>query len=366
MKLLVFSDVHLDAPFRWAGPDLARRRRSALRAAVTRICHVAEQESVDAVLCAGDLYEHEYFTPDTAQFLRASFAELARPVFLAPGNHDWFGPRSLYAQVQWSPNVSVFREDRLQPVELAEGLTLWGAAHRAPANTDGFLERFVVDRGGVNLALFHGSEQSGIIWQEAGKVPHAPFTEEQVSRCGLNHVFAGHFHTPRSGNWHTYPGNPEPLEFGETGERGAVIATVGANGEVERRRVAVSDTGVHEVDVDLTGISHAGEVRARVQAAVAGMSGLVRATLHGEVDPSADVRVTDLQDAAPHLEALVVRIGALAVAYDFASLAEEQTVRGQFIRDVMADALLDEPKRRRILVTGLRALDGRGDELEVH
>ena len=366
MKLLLFADVHLDAPFRWAGIDLARKRRSALRAAVTQMCRVAEQESVDAVLCAGDLYEHDYFTPDTAQFLRASFAEIARPVFLAPGNHDWFGPRSLYAQVQWTPNVTVFAEDRLQPVELADGLTLWGAAHRAPANTDGFLERFSVGRGGVNVAVFHGSEQSGLAWQEAGKVPHAPFTEAQVSRSGLNHVFVGHFHTPRSGNSHTYPGNPEPLEFGETGERGAVIATVGANGEVERRRVALSDTEVHDVDVNLTGISHAGEVRGRVHAAVAGISGLVRATLHGEVDPTADVRVTDLQDSAPHLEGLVVRIGALSVAYDFTSLAQEQTVRGQFVRDVMGAAALDESKRRRILVTGLRALDGRGDELEVH
>ena len=366
MKFLLFADVHLDAPFRWAGVDLARKRRSAVRAAVTQMCRVAEQESVDAVLCAGDLYEHDYFTPDTAQFLRASFAELDRPVFLAPGNHDWFGPRSLYAQVQWTPNVTVFAEDRLQPVELADGLTLWGAAHRAPANTDGFLERFTVGRGGVNVAVFHGSEQSGLSWQEAGKVPHAPFTEAQVSLSGLNHVFSGHFHTPRSGNLYTYPGNPEPLAFGETGERGAVIATVGANGEVERRLVALSDNKVHDVCVDLTGISHAGEVRERLLAAVAGLSGLVRATLRGEVDPTADVHVTDLEDSAPHLEALVVRIGALSVAYDFASLAQEQTVRGQFVRDVMASAALDESDCRRILVTGLRALDGRGDELEVH
>lgn len=85
------------------------------------------------------------------------------------------------------------------------------------------------------------------------------------------------------------------------------------------------------------------------------MSGLVRATLHGEVDPSADVRVTDLQDAAPHLEALVVRIGALAVAYDFASLAERQTVRGQFIRDVIAGRRCStSPSAVRILVTGLQ------------
>ncbi len=71
VRLLVFSDLHLDTPFRWAGRDLARARRRALRATLTRICDLAESEDVDAVLCGGDLYEHDRFTPDTRVFLRA-------------------------------------------------------------------------------------------------------------------------------------------------------------------------------------------------------------------------------------------------------------------------------------------------------
>jgi hypothetical protein len=46
-------------------------------------------------------------------------------------------------------------------------------------------------------------------------------------------------------------------------------------------------------------------------------------------------------------------------------LALEQTVRGQFVRDVRADPTLTDDQRRRVLVTGLRALDGRTDELDV-
>ena len=45
---------------------------------------------------------------------------------------------------------------------------------------------------------------------------------------------------------------------------------------------------------------------------------------------------------------------------------DEQTIRGQFVRDVLSSDELDQDKRRRVLVTGLRALDGRGDDLEVH
>lgn len=64
------------------------------------------------------------------------------------------------------------------------------------------------------------------------------------------------------------------------------------------------------------------------------------------------------------LDAVVPRLGELSVDYDVEQLAQKQTVRGQFVRDVLHDPTLTKDQRRRVLVTGLRALDGRTD-LEV-
>ena len=367
MRLLLFSDLHLDTPFAWAPTAVAAERRRALRATLTNICRLAADEAVDAILCAGDLYEHDRFTPDTAAFLRESFASVQPiPVFLAPGNHDWYGGTSLYRQVQWSANVHVFTEAMLEPVELADGLMLWGAAHRGPANTDGFLDSgFAVERGGVNLALFHGSERSGLPFQEVGKLPHAPFGARQIPEAGLAHAFCGHFHAPKDGEWHTYPGNPDPLTFGESGERGAVLVDLDGSGVVSRSRHRVAVSAVHDVTVDLSGVCHSDEIRARVEAAVRPLSGLVRVTLAGEVAKDIDVRLCGLDGVGAHLDALVPRVGRLRVAYDFDFLRSERSVRGQFVRDVEDDPSLDDDTRRRVLLTGLRALDGRTDELEV-
>lgn len=367
MRLLIFSDLHLDAPFVWAGRELARARRQALRDTLCRISELAQSEQVNAVLCAGDLYEHDRFTPDTRVFLRDAFAKLEpTPVFLAPGNHDWFGEQSLYRQVDWSANVHVFTAARLTPVELTDGLTLWGAGHCAPANTDGFFDGgFSVDRGGVNLGLFHGSERSEFRWQEDGKAPHAQFSARQIPASGLDHAFCGHFHTPKDAEWHTYPGNPDPLTFGETGERGAVIADIACDGTTTRTRHRVAVSEVHDRTVDLTGVTHSGEVRERVAAEVKALSGVVRVTLTGEVEPEVDVRLSDIDSGWDHLEALVARRGSIAVAYDLDELRSEKSVRGEFIRLVEADPGLHDDVRRRVLTTGLRALAGRTDELEV-
>jgi DNA repair exonuclease SbcCD nuclease subunit len=369
MRLLHFADLHLDTPFRWATGEQARKRRLALRETLLRICQLAEEQRVDALTCGGDLYEQERFTPDTAEFLRTTFAEIAPlPVFLAPGNHDWFGPASLYRQVQWSSNVHVFDTAELTAVMLADGLTLWGAAHRAPANTPGFLETFHVDRGGVHIALFHGSAQGDLLIQQKGKVPHAPFRAEQIQQAGLQHALLGHFHHPVDASDHTYPGNPDPLSFGETWKGAAVLITVAEDGAITRERFTVATSVVSDVSVDLTGVTHEGQARQKVLDTVADLSGFVRVTLCGALGPDVDLRLQDIEQLHPsNLDALVAQFGSVSVALsnDYELLAKEQTVRGQFVRDVIAANSLTDDQRHRVLVTGLRALNDRVDELEV-
>ena len=118
MKLLLFADLHLDAPFAWASPETARSRRRNRRETLTRILALAEEERVDAILSAGDLFEHERVSPDTVEFLRASLDRTDVPVYLAPGNHDWLSARSPYALVDWSANVHVFTPSHADHVQV--------------------------------------------------------------------------------------------------------------------------------------------------------------------------------------------------------------------------------------------------------
>ena len=316
-------------------------------------------------MCGGDLYEHDRFASDTGAFLRNAFAMLDRTrVFVAPGNHDWYGPQSLYRSMDWSQNVHVFSEPRLTPVGLADGLTLWGSAHRSPANTPGFLDNgFQVDRDGIHLALFHGSERAWFTEQETGKQPHAPFDASQIQSAGLHHALLGHFHRPKDHEWFTYPGNPDPLAFGEDGKRGAVVVTVQPDGSVVRERVAVAVSEVHNLDVDVSGAESQQDIRDRVHETAKELQGSARVALIGELGPNIDIRLADFSTLESSLDSLVVTMGDLHVAHDVDLIAEEQTVRGEFVRSVFDQNLPDDDKRR-ILFTGLRALDGR-DDLEV-
>jgi len=362
VKLLHFADLHLDAPFAWAPPETARLRRRNRRQTLTRIIELAEEERVDAVLSGGDLFEQERFTPDTVAFLRETFARTDLPIYLAPGNHDWYSSRSPYALVEWSPNVHLFTAAALTPIELRDGLTLWGAAHQAPANTGPFFAEFRPDRGGVHLALAHASERGALPFQESGKEPHAPFDATELEAAGIAHAFLGHYHVARDRDRHTYPGNPDPLEFGESVGRGVVLATVAPDGGVERERRSAAVSQVHDLEIALDGCHHLDDVRQRIAMEIAGLSGSVRVTLNGEVSDDLAIDPRALIQLGEHLDGFVVRTGDLLPSYDLEAIHAEPTVRGQFARDTLAIA--DAERRHKVLITGLRALEGRSD-LEV-
>ena len=362
MRIVHFSDLHLDAPFAWAGAtgEAARQRRQALRDTLVRIIDLTREVNADALFCGGDLYEHEYFRPDTAEFLKDTFARLAPlPVYIAPGNHDWYGLQSLYAQVDWSENVHVFREAVLRPVELNNGLWLWGAAHLGPANTGNFLNGFRVEQSVIHIALFHGAERSWFAEQGTGKQPHAAFDTSEIEAAGLAHAFLGHYHRPKDGEFHTYPGNPDPLAFGEDGVRGAIVATISPDGRITRKRHRVAVTEVQDLELDVTGLTTQQQILDRVENAST-VGGFARLTVKGEIASTIDIHEGDLRDRLNSFEAVQIVFGELRPTYNMEAIRREPTVRGQFVRDVL-DSDLAEDEKRRVVVTGLRALDGRTD-----
>ncbi len=361
MRLVLFADLHLDATFTWAPVEIARRRRANLRQTLRNIVELAEQVDADAILSAGDLYEQATVSGATTHLLRDAFGGAGRPVVLSPGNHDPFVDSSPYATLDWPANVIIARDDRLAPLELADGFTLWTAAHRRTAGTAGFLDGFRADGAGVHYALFHGSAEHHLARESTGKQPHAPFTVDQVARSGLDHALVGHFHRPYDGDWHTYPGNPDPLTFGEDGWRGAVVIDVGEDGSPHRQRHTVAVSEVHDVTVEVTGASSVDDIQHRTLAALADLTGQVRVTLTGELMPELDLRPSDLAVPTTPDRFVVMGPARTTDAHDLDAIAQENTVRGMFARRVLADDELDDDSRRHVLTIGLRAIDGRDD-----
>ena len=213
------------------------------------------------------------------------------------------------------------------------------------------------------MALLHAAERGWFSEQGEGKALHAPFEAVEIERAGLHYAFLGHYHKPRDRNRHSYPGNPEPLSFGEEGERGVILADVGEDGAVTVDRRVVGRTTVRDLEIDVTGCSSSTQILARVTEQTKGMGGVLRLLIRGEVEREADIpdRRQIRQAVASGVDAVLVASPALRHSYDLDALRESDLLLARFVRNVETDPDLTPEQQRRVIQAGLRALDGRTD-----
>ncbi|MDP9420452.1 MAG: metallophosphoesterase [Actinomycetota bacterium] len=359
LRLLLFSDLLLDRAYEWAPPAIADARRAAARQALVELLGAARARSVDVVACAGDLFDRRTVAPATMKWLTTALRSAGVPVLIAPGDRDFVGPLGGYTAHRWPDNVVVFQTDRLIGVDVGRGVRIWGAAHTEAHRWRSFLDRFEVDGGDVNLALFHGAERSGAN-RETGLDPCAEFDEDEIGRAGIDHALVGHYRRPHLGLLHTYPGAPLAHEFGYGPTGGGVVLTVTESGAVERECVAFASPPLNDVSFDLTGARTNRDALKRVSAAVADANGVVRLRVTGRCRQEIVLRHDDLTRLAKGADDVLLAWEAEIEGVE--ELASEPTVRGQFVRDVLEERL-DPDRRQRILLIGLRALAG-SDVLE--
>jgi DNA repair exonuclease SbcCD nuclease subunit len=352
MKILHIADIHLDRTFA-AGQGV--RRRGELRDALSHALELGADRRVDAICIAGDAYEHETVSEDTAAFLRDRLGEAEVPVLIAPGNHDPFLPGSVWERGRWPENVRIFRHDRMEAAELSERVIVWGAAFTARHCSASALTGWTAPVDGrAHLLLLHAA-LTGEQW--ADEPAHRPVTRRQLAESGVSYAMLGHFHDGRADELICYPGSPEPLGWGErAGRHAAAILTVSADGcdcelvEIARRRYA-------EETVPADGAASSDEIERRVAAAARSHAGAaLLVTLEGEVDPACEIDAQAIEErCADGLDQLRVR-DRTHPAYDLEQLVGERSVRGRFVARLAASS---DPLAGEAVLAGLRALDGR-------
>lgn len=202
------ADFHLDAPFAALPPDKARARRAEQRELLDRLAGLAEERRADVVLLSGDLLDGGQTYQETVQALARTLGGIPAPVFIAPGNHDCYGPRSVYAGTAWPDNVHIFSTVAVEGVELP-GLNcvVHGAAFTTPQADRSPLMGFAAPRDGrIHLMALHGDVE--------GKGRYGPIALEDIAASGLTYLALGHIHAcsglQKAGDTYwAYPGCPE-------------------------------------------------------------------------------------------------------------------------------------------------------------
>ena len=354
LKLIHGADLHLDSPFSGLSPQKAAQRRAELRQLPERLARLAVEVGADLVLLSGDLFDSDRVYRETAQALCTALGRLPCPVFIAPGNHDFYGPASPYATLSWPDNVHIFSTNTLEDVEIS-GLncTVWGRAFTEPHQSSSPLAGFSAPQDGrLHLMCLHGEVTQG-------DSDYGPISREDIAASGLAYLALGHIHahsgfrTEGRTVW-AYPGCPEGRGFDELGEKGVIYAelengclTAGEFIPLCRRRYA-------DLTVDIT----QKDPREAILAAVPADSGedIFRITLRGQGE------VPDLsaleEGLRPRFYGLTLR-DRTTVPTDLWVRKEEDSLTGLFLRKLweLNEQAPDHPILQQAVRFGLAALE---------
>ena len=361
LRFIHAADLHLDAPFAALSPEQARGRRAEQRQLLSRLAALCEEEKADLLLLSGDLLDGERVYYETTQALAKALGSVKARVFLAPGNHDFYSPRSPYASVEWPENVHLFTSDTVEEVELSElGCTVCGAAFTAPWCDTSPLKGYTAPRDGKKrLMVLHADVE--------GKGRYGSITREDIAVSGLAYLALGHVHAcsglQREGEtfW-AYPGCAEGRGFDELGDKGVLSGVLRDDGSVEVRFVPLAAHRYRILTVDLTGAENAA---AALSAALPGdaSADLARIILTGERgEETLDLEALTAL-AAPCFSAVTLRDETRPGADVWARL-QEDTLTGLFLREMRArlEGAGDDTQRRlaeRAVRFGLAALENR-------
>lgn len=356
LKIIHGADFHLDSPFAGLSPERAAQRRGEQRELLDRLAGLAREKQADLVLLAGDLLDSERVFRETAQALRAALAAIPCPVFIAPGNHDFYSPRSVWTSLDWPENVHIFTSDALEAVKLP-GCTLWGRAFSDAHQTACPLEGLAVPGDGrLHIACVHGCVGTGN--------DYGPITPGEIAASGLDYLALGHVHQGsglqrEGGTWWAYPGCPEGRGFDETGEKG-VLYVEAEPGRVTAQFVPLAKVRYEIITADITGPD--GALFNILEALPGKTSDLIcRLILTGEGDAP---NLANLQQTlAPEFYGLTL-IDRTRLPQDLWARREEDALTGLFLR-TMWDKCQGEPDNPLWQLAaryGLAALEG-GEEV---
>ncbi len=226
MKILHTADWHLDAPLQGQSEAL----RQALAGVPGQILELVQSQNCDMVLLAGDLFDGAY-TPHTYRNLYNTLAQMAVPVFITPGNHDFCDLESPYIRELWPENVHIFKNNAIESVAVpALNVRIYGGAF-ADKDCPALLQSFRADcTEKYAIGIFHGDPTQT-------DSPYNPITKAQVENTNLDYLALGHIHKAdafRAGRTLcAWPGCPMGKGYDEEGEKGVYIVTLDEIASVE-------------------------------------------------------------------------------------------------------------------------------------
>lgn len=346
MRFIHIADVHLGAQPD-IGPAYSAERPSEIWESFSRVISLCEQEKMDVLLIAGDLFHRQPLIRELKE-VNYLFSTLTHTevVFIA-GNHDYIKKGSYYRTFKWNDNVHPLLGNELGYVMLDKlKLAVYGFSYHT---REIYEERYHVKAPKLaehEILLAHGGDEK-----------HVPVKRERLEGSGFDYIALGHIHKPQAivKNLAVYSGALEPVDKNDTGQHGYVRGEINSHGTVTEFYSSAVREYIHlalQIDESMT----SGSVKDYIKAAVEkrGIQNIYKFLLKGYRDPDVEF---DTEHMDTYGNIIEIEDGTCP-AYDYEELYEKnrENLIGKYIECFQGCA--EKSLEHMALEEGIQALLG--------
>ncbi len=390
MKIIHCADLHLDSPMRAnLDAEKSKERKLELLDTFQRMVKYAADESVSSILIAGDLFDGKNVSKTAINaFLRQIETHPEIDFYYLRGNHDAL---SLPDVSHLPKNLKLF-SDSWTRYELSEHTDSGEDSSDAGERTNDRSEdlpdkkgRRVILQGiefnGVNehtiydsltlnvrdfnIVMLHGQTSEHNMGDNTEYIP-----VRKLAGRGLDYLALGHVHgfakekiDDRAA--YCFPGCLEGRGFDECGDHGFVLLDIDEEqGSYTATFIPFAKRRLYTVEVDVSGLMQSEEMREKVEETVneCGFSetSLLKIVLKGNVDVDCEKDPDYILHGIANRFYFAKLVDETKMQADFRMYAFDESLKGEFIRNVLASDLSEDEKGE-VIHYGLMAL--RGEEI---
>ncbi len=362
MKFLHCADLHLDAKMdTHLGQARAKERRGEILHTFERMVGYARENGVGAVLIAGDMFDKNHISATVRNAVMRQICQNPQMRFYyLRGNHD--ADNFLFGLEELPPNLCLFSDHWTSYAEADGGIAITGMELREGQEA-GARGSLLLDPQKFNIVMLHGQETAGMANDQAAAIPLKELRNRGIDYLALGHIHAYKKERLDARGTYCYPGCLEGRGFDECGEHGFVLLDVDERaGTYTHTFVPFAYRTLYAVEVAVSGCQSTAEMVQRVEAAIqkehCAPSALIKIVLKGALDVECEKDLSYLQSCfAQHFYFAKVQ-DETTRKIDPEQYRLDTSLKGEYVRQVLADGALSEEDRAAILHYGLRAIAG--------
>lgn len=350
MKIIHTSDLHLDSPLTSKlSADKSRERRKELLNNFSRLILEAKKHGAEFIIIAGDLFDSKRISERAVEAVFDAISEASDVNFLyLPGNHD--DDAVAKTKIASLANFHILCGDN-RSLSVASDVTVTGITRGGK----GAFDSLSLDSGKKNIVVMHGE-----LKESASDVEHIPLKE--AAGKSIDYLALGHYHSHSKTvidkrGIAVYSGTPEGRGFDEAGECGYVLIDTSGS-TLTHKFIPFATRKMHIIPLDISRAEKTADIIREAQNSLSAIDGrdLVRLTLVGEFSPELwrdnEAIAKALKDRFYYFEIKDnSRVYLNPEAYK-----NDKSLKGEFIRTVLADSSIDDLTKSKIIECGIEAL----------